>query len=61
MVDKCPQCGGLPSQGTNYGKLLELAEAGDLVCGCARCGITWKHSRDEQQVIATNIRKLMAA
>jgi hypothetical protein len=58
---RCPECGGLPSQGTNYEKLLELAESGKLVCGCARCGITWTPSPTDHKVIAANIRKIMVA
>ncbi len=60
MVIRCPECGGLPSQGTNYAKLLELAEAGKLICGCG-CGITWTPSPTDHKVIAANIRKMMVA
>lgn len=61
MVIKCPKCGGLPTQGTNYEKFLELAEVGKLECICGTCDYTWKPSPADQKVIAANIRRLMAA
>jgi hypothetical protein len=60
MVIKCPKCGNLPSQGTNYSKLLALAEAGKLICHCLDCDISWEPSPTNQKIIAANIRKLMA-
>lgn len=61
MVIKCPNCSGLPTQGTNYEKLLQLAEAEELKCLCGTCGHSWKPTPEEQKVIAANLQKLIAA
>lgn len=58
---KCPKCGDLPSQGNDYPKLIELAEAGTLVCGCAKCGYTWTPDEAESKAIATNLRAKVAS
>jgi uncharacterized C2H2 Zn-finger protein len=60
MVARCPQCGGLASQGKNYEKLLQLAEVGELVCRCPYCDDSWKPSPADQQLIAANLRQLIA-
>ena len=60
MVIECPSCGALPSQGTNYEKLLNAAEAGKLVCSCAGCNHVWTPSAAEHNILAVNLRKLIA-
>jgi hypothetical protein len=60
MCIECPNCKGLPVQGNNYQMLLELAEAGKLKCMCGTCGHSWTPIPADQEIIASNIRKLMA-
>jgi hypothetical protein len=62
MQARCPnpQCGKETSQGTNYAKFLELAEAGTLTFLCVYCDTTWTPSPAEQKVYAANLRNLLA-
>jgi hypothetical protein len=60
MVIECPNCGALPSQGTNYEKLLRAAEAGTMLCSCAGCDYVWIPSAAEHQLLIANLRKLVA-
>jgi hypothetical protein len=60
MNAKCPKCGRQMSQGTNYDKILALAEAGKLTFLCGFCDVTWTPGPAEQKVYANNLRSLLA-
>jgi hypothetical protein len=59
MVIECPECRTLASQGSNYAKLLDLAEGCKLTCQCPRCDYYWKPTNAEQALIAANLRRIM--
>jgi len=57
---KCPNCDGFPIQGSNYEKILALAETGTFEGLCGTCGHSWKPSPADQKVIAANVRRMIA-
>ena len=65
MNIKCPgpRCDGHGTLGTDYKKLLKLAEAAKLgSVECITCGHTWMPDpADQTGLIATNIRNIMRA
>jgi hypothetical protein len=60
MYIECPECHGLPSQGTNYAAQIELADAGKFTAMCIMCGHSWKPTPADQKPMATNIRQYVA-
>jgi hypothetical protein len=62
LTIECPECHAPArlSEGEDYSKTLEFADAEKLILGCGKCAATWTPNAADQKMIAVNVRKHIA-